>query len=165
MEITNPSRIFHVKDNNPTMDYGIAVPPYGPRDGAGKSYIRGGWSYGIPSGVKFPYESWLLTHWLSATKEAAGWFMMQQLRPSPMKEVNEDPFYRQAAPNVWPQLLKAMEKDVPVPITPVDDEIDKVLNQAMADVAAKKAPARDALREAATGVQRELDAFWARQGR
>jgi ABC-type glycerol-3-phosphate transport system substrate-binding protein len=165
MQITNPSQIFHIKANNPNIDFGVALPPHGPKDTGGKSYIRGGWSYGIPSGVPHPYESWLLTKWLSATKEAAGWFMMQQTRPSPMKEVNEDRYYVEKLPVAWPQLLKAMAKDVAVPITPVDGEIDKVLAQTMADVAAKTGAVRDLVRQAATDVQRELDTFWSRQGK
>jgi ABC-type glycerol-3-phosphate transport system substrate-binding protein len=163
--ITNPSQIFHVKANNPTLDFGVALPPYGPKDGSGKSYIRGGWGYGVPGGVKHPYESWLLLQWLSATKEAAGWFMQQQLRPSPMKEVNEDKYYLDKLPTVWPQLLAAMQKDVAVPITPVDGEIDRILNQLMTDVDQRKGAVRDLLSQASGDVQRELDTFWARQGK
>jgi multiple sugar transport system substrate-binding protein len=165
IKIQNPSQIFHIKVGNPNNDFGVALPPYGPKDKEGKSYIRGGWGYGVPAGVKHPYESWLLTKWLSATKEAAGWFMIQQTRPSPMKEVNEDKFYVDQLPTAWPQLLKAMAKDVAVPITPVDGEIDKVLNQAMADVGAKKGAIRDIVKQAAADCQRELDTFWARQGK
>jgi hypothetical protein len=91
--------------------------------------------------------------------------MIQQTRPSPMKEVNEDKFYVDQLPTAWPQLLKAMAKDVAVPITPVDGEIDKVLNQAMADVGAKKGAIRDIVKQAAADCQRELDTFWARQGK
>jgi multiple sugar transport system substrate-binding protein len=165
IKIQNPSQIFHIKVGNPRIDFGIALPPYGPRDKQGKSFIRGGWGYGIPSGVKHPYESWLLTYWLSATKEAAGWFMVQQLRPSPMKEVNQDKTFLDQLPTAWPQLLKAMEQDIAVPITPSDGEIDKILNQAMNDVAAQKGALRDIVRQAAQDCQREIDAFWARQGK
>jgi ABC-type glycerol-3-phosphate transport system substrate-binding protein len=165
MNITNPSQIFHIKANNPTLDFGVALPPYGPKDNGGKSYIRGGWSYGIPTGAKYASESWELVKWLSATKEASGWFMQEQLRPSPMKAVNEDKYYVEKLPQAWPQLLKAMEKDVAVPVTPVDGEIDKVLNQLMTDVDAKKGSVRDLLKQAATDIQRELDTFWARQGK
>lgn len=164
-QIQNPSQIFHIKANNPNIDFGVALPPYGPKDSTGKSYIRGGWGYSIPTGVKHGAESWLLTRWLSATKEAAGWFMQQQLRPSPMREVNEDKYYTEKLPVAWPQLLKAMQKDVAVPITPVDGEIDKVLNQLMADVENKKGAIRDLIKQAAADCQRELDTFWSRQGK
>jgi len=164
-QIQNPSQIFHIKANNPNIDFGVALPVYGPRDSAGKSYIRGGWGYGLPAGVKHPAESFLLTKWLSATKEAAGWFMQQQLRPSPMREVNEDRYYVEKLPVAWPQLLKAMEKDVPVPITPADGELDRVLGQLMTDVGAKNGAVRDLIRQAAADCQRELDTFWARQGK
>jgi hypothetical protein len=68
-------------------------------------------------------------------------------------------------PQAWPQLLKAMQKDVAVPITPVDGEIDRILTQLMTDVDQKKGAVRDLLTQAATDVQRELDTFWARQGK
>ena len=164
-QIQNPSQIFHIKANNPAIDFGVAVPVYGPRDKEGKSFIRGGWGYGLPTGGKNAAEGWLLTKWLSATKEAAGWFMQQQLRPSPMKEVNEDKYYHEKLPTTWPQVLKVMQKDVAVPITPVDAEIDKVLGTAMSDIAAKKGAIRDIVRQAQADVQRELDTFWARQGK
>ena len=162
-QIQNPSQIFHIKANNPAIDFGVTVPVYGPKEKEGKSYIRGGWGYGLPTGTKAAAEGWLLTKWLSATKEAAGWFMQQQLRPSPMKEVNEDKYYLEKLPTTWPQVLKVMQKDVAVPITPVDAEIDKVLGTAMNDVAAKKGAIRDLVRQAQLDVQRELDTFWARQ--
>lgn len=165
IQIQNPSQIFHIKANNPNIDFGVALPPHGPKDTSGKSYIRGGWAYGAPTGGKHLPEAWLLMKWLSATKEAAGWFMMQQTRPSPMKEVNEDKYYVEKLPTAWPQLLKAMEKDVAVPITPIDGEIDKILGQAMADISGKKGSTRDVVRQAAADVQRELDTFWARQGK
>jgi hypothetical protein len=82
-----------------------------------------------------------------------------------MREVNEDRYYTDKLPTAWPQLLKAMQKDVAVPITPVDGEIDKVLGQLMTDVAAKKGSVRDLLRQAAADCQREIDTFWARQGK
>lgn len=164
-QIMNPSQVFHIKANNPAIDFGVAVPPHGPKDNSGKSYIRGGWGYGIPSGVKHAAESWQLVKWLSATKEASGWFMQQQLRPSPMREVNEDKYYTEKLPVAWPQLLRAMQKDVAVPITPIDGEINQVLTKLMADVDTKQGAIRDLVRQAHTDVQRELDTFWARQGR
>jgi len=165
IKIQNPSQIFHIKAGNPNIDFGIALPSYGPRDKEGKSYVRGGWSYGLPAGVKHAYESWLLTTWLSATKEAAGWFMIQQTRPSPMKEVNQDKAYLDQLPTAWPQLLRAMDKDVAVPITPSDGDIDKILTQAMSDVAGKKGAIRDLVKQAAADCQREIDTFWSRQSK
>ena len=148
--VTNPSQIFHIKANNPGLDFGVALPPSRAQGFRGQELHPRGWSYGIPGGVKHPYESWLLVRWLSATKEAAGWFMQQQLRPSPMKEVNEDRSYVEKLPTVWPQLLKAMEKDVAVPITPVDGEIDRILNQLITDVDQRKGAVRDLITQAAT---------------
>jgi ABC-type glycerol-3-phosphate transport system substrate-binding protein len=165
MDIQNPSRIGHVKLNAPALDFGIAPPPHSPRAKEGRGYIRGGWGYGVPSGVRHPHESWLLTHWLSATKEAAGWFMQQQLRPSPMKEVNEDKYYVESLGQAWTQMLRGLERDIPFPITPVDAEIDAALDKMVSGVLAGQTPARDGVQGVAQEVQRLLDDFWARQGR
>jgi len=164
-KLQNPSQIFHIKANNPAIDFGVTVPVYGPKAREGKSFIRGGWGYGLPAGGKNAAEGWLLTKWLSATKEAAGWFMQQQLRPSPMREVNEDKYYLEKLPTTWPQVLKVMQKDVAVPITPVDAEIDKALSTAMDGIRDKKGAVRDLVRQAQLDAQRELDTFWARQGK
>ena len=86
--------------------------------------------------------------------------MQQQLRPSPMKEVNEDRSYVEKLPTVWPQLLKAMEKDVAVPITPVDGEIDRILNQLITDVDQRKGAVRDLL----TRRRRTPSASWTPSG-
>lgn len=162
MKFQNPSQIFHIKAGNPNLDFGVTAPPYGPRDSAGKSFINGGWGYGMPTGVKHAAESWLLIHWLCATTEAAGWFMIQQLRPSPMKAVNQDKAYLDKLPTVWPQLLQVLAKDVAVPITPVDSEIAKILNQTMADMLTNKGSATDLVHQAATRAQQQLDMFWAK---
>ena len=55
--------------------------------------VAGGWANSIPTGVKAPHEAWLLTQYLSATKEGGGWFMQEQVRPSPIKAVNKSPVY------------------------------------------------------------------------
>ena len=52
-----------------------------------------------------------------------------------------------------------------MPITPADGELDRVLGQLMTDVGAKNGAVRDLIRQAAADCQRELDTFWARQGK
>jgi ABC-type glycerol-3-phosphate transport system substrate-binding protein len=162
MVFTNPSQVFHIKAGNPNLDFGVTVPPYGPRDTSGKSFINGGWGYSMPTGVKHANESWLLIDWLCATTEAAGWFMIQQLRPSPMKAVNQDRAYLDKLPTVWPELLQVLSKDVPVPITPVDGDISKILGQMLTEAAANKGSATDLVHQAATQSQQQLDMFWAK---
>ena len=70
----------------PELQYGIGLLPRGSQNGA-RGIVRGGWSNAIPRGVPAAHESWLLLQYLCASREGGGWFMEQQVRPSPIKAV------------------------------------------------------------------------------
>jgi ABC-type glycerol-3-phosphate transport system substrate-binding protein len=139
------------------LRYGIALMPRGSQQGS-RGIVRGGWSNAVPAGVAAPYESWLLLRHLCATKEAAGWFMVQQVRPSPIKAVNESPDLTQL-PN-WDVIKQALATDTLAPVTPMDPDIDKLTSQAILDVYGGKPP-KDAVSFAQQSGQRLLDEFWA----
>jgi ABC-type glycerol-3-phosphate transport system substrate-binding protein len=138
--------------------YGIGQLPRGSPQGA-RGIVRGGWSNAVPTGVKSPHESWLLTHYLSATKEGAGRFIIAQGRPSPLKAVNEDPALT-GLPN-WDTIKRALSSDVVVAQTPVDPEVDKLVAQAVVGSVFEGTSPRDALQFAQTQGQRLVDEFWA----
>jgi multiple sugar transport system substrate-binding protein len=141
----------------PELKYGIGLLPRGSQSGA-RGIVRGGWSNGVPKGVAAPHESWLLTQYLSASKEGGGWFMEQQVRPSPIKAVNEAPSLKQL-PH-WDVITEALRTDTLAPVTPMDPEIDKLTAKAIQDVYAGTAP-REAVQFAQREGQRLLDEFWA----
>jgi len=140
----------------PELNYGIALLPRGSQQGS-RGIVRGGWSNGVPAGVKAPSEAWQLAQWLSATKEAAGWFMVQQVRPSPIKAVNESPDLT-SLPN-WDVIKQALATDTLAPVTPMDPDIDKLTANAILDVYKGTAP-KDAVAAAQRAAQRLLDEFW-----
>ena len=87
--------------------------------------------------------------------------MEQQVRPSPIKAVNESPALK-ALPH-WDVIKQALATDTLAPTTPVDPEIDKLTAKAMLDVYAGTAP-REAVSFAQREGQRLLDEFWAGVG-
>ena len=144
----------------PELKYGIGLLPRGSQNGS-RGIVRGGWSNGVPKGVPAANESWLLVQYLCATREGGGWFMEQQVRPSPIKAVNESPSLKQL-PH-WDVIIQALGSDTLAPVTPMDPEIDKLTAKAMLDVNAGTAP-KDAVQTAQREGQRLLDEFWAGAG-
>jgi ABC-type glycerol-3-phosphate transport system substrate-binding protein len=105
-------------------------------------------------------DSWLLTQWFTTTNDEAGWFMEQQLRPSPLKAVNADPYYQQQT-SLWPDIAKLLPATIPVGPTPVDPQVQKLLGTMMGDVAAKKAEPQAALDNTQKQAQALLDQWYA----
>jgi ABC-type glycerol-3-phosphate transport system substrate-binding protein len=158
MYMTNHSFPARLKQVAADLRYGIGFLPRGSDKGA-TGIVRGGWSNAIPSGVSAPYESWLLLHYLSAAREGGGWFMQEQVRPSPIRAVNEDPSYNDL-PH-WDVIKRGLAADRLVPVTPMDPEIDKLTATMVTEVYQGKTPLKEALAFAQREGQRILDEFWA----
>jgi len=152
--------VFFIKEGNPDLNYKLGQLPHSP---TGKSHAPaiGSWSYGIPIGAASPDDSWELVEWLCHEPSAAGWFMQQQGRPSPLKAVNEDRFYYNEFPGTWPAILEMVENAVRIPITPASTEVDRVVGQALEEVAYGTRQPQEALEWAATEAQALLDEAWA----
>ena len=158
MLLTNhslPARLAVVAKD---LRYGIGTLPRGAPNGA-PGIVRGGWATSIPAGVNAPHEAWLLTQYLSATKEGGGWFMQEQVRPSPIKAVNELPVYNDL-PH-WNVIKQALSSDVLMAATPLDTELDILTATAVTEVYQGKTSPKDALTFAQREGQRRLDEFWA----
>jgi ABC-type glycerol-3-phosphate transport system substrate-binding protein len=158
MYMTNHSFPARLQQVAKDLRYGIDFLPRGSDRGA-TGIVRGGWSNAIPTGVKAPYESWLLLRYLSAAKEGGGWFMQEQVRPSPIKAVNEDPAYN-SLPH-WDVIKRGLASDRLVPVSPMDPEIDKLTATMVTEVYQGKTPLKEALAFAQKEGQRILDEFWA----
>lgn len=161
MDLSGVWYVFQIKNDNPNLNYGIAPAPHGPQAGAKyQSPNFGQWAYGIPTGVKSVDDSWLLTQWFTATKDEAGWFMEQQLRPSPVKAVNADPYYQQQT-DQWPDIAKLLPATISVGPTPVDTAVQKLLGVMMAEVSAKKGEPKAVLDNTQKQAQALLDKWYA----
>lgn len=161
MDLSGVWYVFQIKNDNPSLNYGLTAAPHGPQAGAKyQSPNFGQWSYGIPTGVKSVDDSWLLTQWFTTTKDEAGWFMEQQLRPSPLQAVNADPYYHQQTAQ-WPDIAKLLPATIPVGPTPVDPQVQKLLGTMMSDVLARKVDPKAALDNTQKQAQALLDKWYA----
>jgi multiple sugar transport system substrate-binding protein len=152
--------IFFIIQGKPDLNYKIGQLPHSPK---GKSHAPaiGSWSYGVPTGAAHPDDSWLLVKWLTHEPSAAGWFMQQQGRPSPLKGVNEDQYYYDTFPDTWPAVLEMAINAVRIPITPASTEVDRVVGQALEEVAYGTRDLAEALEWAEGEAQELLDEAWA----
>jgi multiple sugar transport system substrate-binding protein len=158
MLLTNHSFPARLKAVAKDLRYGIGTLPKGSASGAA-GIVRGGWANSIPTGVKAPNEAWMLTQYLSATKEGGGWFMQEQIRPSPIKAVNESPVYNDL-PH-WNVIKQALASDILMAATPLDTELDTLTATAVSEVYQGKSAPKDAIAFAQREGQRRLDEFWA----
>jgi len=152
--------VFYIKEGNPDLDYRIDQLPASP---SGEQHISaaGSWSYGIPTGAAHPDDSWQLVEWLGHEPTASGWFMQEQGRPSPLKVANESDVYLEKFPTTWPNIKKMVESAVRMPITPAQTEVDRVVGQALEEVAYGTREVEEALDWAAEEAQLALDEAWA----
>lgn len=117
METNGEWVFFYIKKGNPNLDFGMGLVPHGPQ-GEYRNVVAAAWSYGIPAGVKHPYESWLLVEFLTTSEEGAKYFTFEQARPSPVREFTQDPAYFDINP-YWDVIGQALERSVSIPPSPV----------------------------------------------
>ncbi len=160
MQISGVWHEFIYKQQNPELNIGVGLIPH--NEGAETWLAQiGGWGYSVPAGVKHPYESWLLTKYLT-TSEAGGFnFVFEQQRPSPVREFTLDERYFDLSDN-WPMMIEAMQRTKPITITPVEPEIwFQVETPILAQAWSGERPAVQVLEEYHTQAQRILDEYWA----
>ena len=152
--------IFYIQEGNPDLEYRIGQLP---ASATGEQHVSAAGTRCIrhKGRKKHPDDSWQLVEWLGHEPTAAGWFMQEQGRPSPLKAVNEDAVYYEKFPTTWPNILKMVESAVRIPITPAQAEVDRVVAQALEEVAYATREPEEALEWAATEAQALLDEAWA----
>jgi ABC-type glycerol-3-phosphate transport system substrate-binding protein len=166
----NVALFGHMQNNDPDMykdpsQWGIALRPYnGNNTNAthhGDSGLSFAWGYVIPR--EHPQElrdaAWKFAEFLTTNEKGSCYFMFNQGRPSPLKSCNENPQYSEANP-YWDTVLKALETDLTIPITPAQSEINAVLKEAVDKAAFGQAPAKQALDDAAKAGQAIIDKYW-----
>ena len=115
--------------------------------------------YGMTTGTKTPSEAMKFIKYVSYDDAGVGWFFRQQLRPSPVKKQNQHPDLKKLNSD-WDSMLVAMAKDVGIPNTGADREVDTLANTVFADALNGKTVARQGLTEAAMAGQQKVNAFW-----
>jgi multiple sugar transport system substrate-binding protein len=164
MEFQNVSAFFHIKNNAPDLRYGVHFRPYNSDNPDAKSQgvaaLTFGWGYVIPSSHDEATQAAAFEFIKRITyDDAAAEFMLQQERPSPLKDANENPEYAEINPH-WDKVVQSMENDVSVGIVPVQSEIMSVLTDYIELVAFEEMSPEEGLNTAAEEAQGILDDYW-----
>ena len=146
---------FIFKTNAPDMDMGIfGLPP-----DTGKAHKFGagdGWSYSVPTSTKTVDQAWALEQFLSVEEEGAGWFVLEQGRPSPVKKLNENPAFRQKHPQ-WNVVLDVVAKgELWTWVTP-QAEIERDTGPVLAEVRDGTLSPQDGAKRMSEIAQRFID--------
>ncbi|HET7558383.1 MAG TPA: hypothetical protein VFK80_00365, partial [Limnochordia bacterium] len=91
-------------------------------NGQSLNLVGAAWSFGVPVGVKHPYESWLLVKFLTSSEEGAKYFTLEQGRPSPVRAFNQDQRYYAQNP-YWNVIGQALAQGVVPARSPLSQKI------------------------------------------
>ncbi|MFO7632914.1 MAG: extracellular solute-binding protein [Caldilinea sp.] len=165
----NVSIFFHMQTYKPEMQWDMGLRPYNANNTAAKSQGLSGeafaWGYVVPNAITDARLEaafkWLQE--ITYEEDSAGWFVMEQGRPSPIMAVNGDPSYYEVNPH-WDKVLKSLESDVSVQILPVHAQIRDIVTQGVQTALFGDASPADALAQAAQQAQSVVDGYWSQQG-
>ena len=164
MALHNPGVWFNITSVLPDFDMGMFLIPVkqGAKLALPATFLS--WGYGMAAQTRQPDAAWLLNRYIAADEAAAGWFFLEQNRPSPVKRFNDNPEYRKRLPQ-WDVVLRYMASAKADAVLPVDAAIVTALNEALAQVDQEKVPPAQGLRSAHEQVQRILDEHWGKAGK
>lgn len=165
IEFQNVSAFFHIKNNAPDLPYSVHFRPYNGNNPDAKSQgvaaLSFGWGYIIPSslGPEVQEAAFKFIKRITWDEEGAGFFMLEQERPSPVIAFNENPAYTEINPH-WEKVVQSLENDVSVGIVPVQSQIMSVLTDYVELVGFEEMSVEDGLNAAAEEAQGILDEYW-----
>lgn len=166
LQINGSWEYFKILEYAPDMNLGVTAIPYGPSgDDSTRGSAYGGWGYVIPAGVEGAEAeaAWELVKFLTVSMDGACWFLQEQQRPSPHIACNEAP--ESGADNpLWNDFLAVMNKDKVVRITPVQPQVEEVLNQMTEEALFGNMTPQEAIDWGAVEVQKLLDEYWENAG-
>jgi ABC-type glycerol-3-phosphate transport system substrate-binding protein len=149
---------FTFKQAQPGLDLGIMNTPAAP--GKSSRYGAGdGWAYGLPRSSKVQEQAWRVLRFFTMEEDGAGAFVMDQLRPSPVKKLNENPEYKKQHPQ-WHVVLDMLGRNEAWVWLPVHDAIARELQPLLNEVRDGKTAPRTALAQMQAAAQRRVDEYW-----
>jgi multiple sugar transport system substrate-binding protein len=159
MTVSNQSIIPDQGAVAPSLQMGISACPVMRADfpPSPAQYLSG---YCISAGNKTPLQAFQFIKYITWDDRGVGWFFRQMGRPSPIKKQNDNPELRKLNPE-WDAMVAAMAKDVFLPNTGIDKDVDQLWTPVWNDALAGKVVARQGLQDAAATAQRQVTAFWA----
>jgi ABC-type glycerol-3-phosphate transport system substrate-binding protein len=147
------------------IDFGIALVPYNDRNpNATHRGIAGnlfGWGYVIPADSTPEKRDAALEFikFLTTSMDGGCRFLQSLGRPSPLRRCNASRIYLDTNPD-WDVVGRALESDVPYPMTPVYNDIQTMFDKMYAQIMGQKIPAQQALEDLARRSQAVLDGYW-----
>ncbi|WP_225442567.1 ABC transporter substrate-binding protein [Paenibacillus lycopersici] len=161
---------------SPNLNFGVAMPPT-PTGGDFKTW-SGGWAWGVPKGAKHPKEAFEVVKWLTTEgpkyqAEAAAKYNAAQSRTYiPNWTANIDlndylnktyiePLQNANVKSAIDFTVKAMEKSVSLPVSPVGQLLWSEHARAIDEAIYHNGSTQEILDKANAKVQAELDKFWA----
>lgn len=163
MHVDGVWHFLQLKSEASDKKYGVALMPYNNKNPKARvrNIVEGGWSYSIPKGAKYPDAAW---EWLKYTCAGEGNlnFFKSQLRPSPVKKFNEDPYFAENNP-FWSVVIETLAKSERSLASPVQSEIDVAVIQMIDEAMLHKKSPEEALKWGAETAQKALNEFWAAQ--
>ncbi len=156
MHIKGGSSIAGITQANPDIDLGIGIAPRKTLDSPSGVHA-GTWLYAISADTAHPEEAWELLKWLTIRQESAGYFMLRQGRPSPVREFNTDPRYAEINP-YWHVIGDALQWSASLPVVAGIRDYIVGWEQAFRAVVFDGAPIESTLENAQNVLQARLDA-------
>lgn len=163
MYIGGSFMLFQFQDYKVSLDDYVVhlIPPSGKSGTKFGTPTAGGHGLFIPKGAKNLDAAWEWTKW-ACMSESYYQFILAQKRPSPMRAVNEKPELAKSSA-YWPVVLKALEADVAVPVSPAYPKIATELLNMQDSVLFGKSTPKDAVAAAAKACQQHLDEWNAKR--
>lgn len=152
------------KAAKPDLNFGAAPMPFNAKNPKAKStdVADTGWGYAIPKGAKNPDAAWEWTKYITAG-EGNHNFFKAQLRPSPVKKYNEDPYFAQNNPH-WAVAQSILKDSTSYTLTGIQAQMNKAIADMQEEVLLKKKPPAQAVKDATAATQKLLDEWNAKQG-
>lgn len=148
------------------VNFGVGLIPYNAdnpqafhRGVAGRLY---GWGYVMPVSIN-PAKieaAFTFIKFLTADPQGGCEFLKVSARPTSLRDCNADRSYFQRNP-YWDVVGQALELDVPYPMTPVDGNIQPIMDSMVTSVMNGQQSPNAGIDNALRQVQAILDAFWA----
>lgn len=157
MRFSVTGELFEYLERFPDLDIGIGKMFYQPESGVHNPAWLGGWSLGMPPGVRDPQVAWELMSYLTADREgtacfaeASGWMPFYVKSPVYQSKFARDPYWR-----VYMDIALTAESYRPA--MPVIESYYNELDKAFPLMMSGEMQPRDALQQVSERVQLELD--------